>query len=306
MSFTAVYDLLGPIHVKCRGCHNTVMTTAFVDAARMWCSKTRWLRSTLLGATVAPVLTDYTTGTVAVTNGSAAVTGTSTAWTTEISPNVDQAQAGDTFVGPDGESYEIESVTSATALVLTTVYAGATLSGQAYTIQRARYHSTIDLGSDTYSEVAGISGISIRQSDGQWKPMTESASNLWDANDAAQIPQLYQFNPPQQFEVHPKPDTAYDLAVGLVLMPARGSNQIDSALVQHWEYVLRAGALGYLLNIGGTKWQDQNESARQWAIFNSGMYDGIRAAESSYNAGAFPSGNNGPRTARVRTGRQAI
>ena len=306
MSFTAVYDLLGPIHVKVRGCHNTIMTTAFVDAARMWCQSTRWLRSTVFGSTVAPVTEDYTTGTVAVTNGSATVTGTSTTWNTAISTGVYEVQAPDIFVGPDGESYEVESVASDTSLVLTTVYAGTTASGQAYTIQRARYHDAIDLGSDTYSEVAGISGISILQSDGQWKPMTESASNTWDANITAQQPELYQFNPPTQFAVHPKPDAAYDLAVGLVLMPARGSNQIDSTLVQRWEYVLRAGALGYLLDIAGTKWRDQAESKRQWAIFNSGMYDGIRAAESSYNAGAFPSGNSGPRTARVRTGRQAI
>jgi hypothetical protein len=282
------------------------MVSAFIDAARMWCKDTRWLRSSLLGSTVAPVTSDYTTGTVTVTNGSATVTGAGTTWNTAISTGVNQIQPPDVFIGPNGVSYEVLSVASNTSLVLTAPYAGTTLAAQPYKIQRARYHDAINLGSDTFSEIAGISGISIRSTNGEWRPMTEQASNLWDANLDAGQPEVYQFNPMAQFAVHPKPDAAYDLTVGLVLMPARGSNQIDEALVQRWEYAFRAGALGYLLDLPGTKYRDQAESKRQWRAFELSVYDGIAAAGSSYNAGALPSGSNGPRTARIRTGRQAI
>lgn len=67
----------------------------------------------------------YTTGTVSVTNGSATVTGSGTAWT-------DAIQAGWGFVGPDGRTYEIASIASATSLTLQSNYQGSTASGQSY------------------------------------------------------------------------------------------------------------------------------------------------------------------------------
>jgi len=76
---------------------------------------------------------EYTTGTVAMTNGDATVTGTGTAFTTNVS-------AGDWYrVDADGTGsssvwYEVSSVTDATHLELTSTYAGTTVSGKAYTI----------------------------------------------------------------------------------------------------------------------------------------------------------------------------
>lgn len=67
----------------------------------------------------------WTQGTVAVTNGSATVTGTGTQWP--------EAVAGRTFYLA-GKAYEIESRASATSLTLTKTYAGSTASGQAYAI----------------------------------------------------------------------------------------------------------------------------------------------------------------------------
>jgi hypothetical protein len=69
----------------------------------------------------------YATGTVNVTNGSATVTGSGVAFTT----NVDAGQA---FIGPDGLAYEILSIVSATQLTLASNYRGATATGQAYRI----------------------------------------------------------------------------------------------------------------------------------------------------------------------------
>lgn len=76
-------------------------------------------------------LTSYSTGTVAVTNNSAGVTGTGTAWLTNI-------RAGDTFHISGGRYYHILSVNSDTSLTLTNAYVGSTATGQSYTIAAGR------------------------------------------------------------------------------------------------------------------------------------------------------------------------
>lgn len=65
----------------------------------------------------------YDTGTVAVTDGSATVTGTGTDFIAGV-------QVGEGFLAPDGKLYEIISVVSATSLTLDNTYLGATASGQ--------------------------------------------------------------------------------------------------------------------------------------------------------------------------------
>ena len=74
----------------------------------------------------------YEGGTVAVTNGSAAVVGTGTTWTTH-------AAQGLTFLGPDAAEYTILSIEDDTHLTLASTYAGSTASGQAYVLQQLRY-----------------------------------------------------------------------------------------------------------------------------------------------------------------------
>jgi hypothetical protein len=69
----------------------------------------------------------YSAGTVSVTNGSATVTGSGTAW-------VANAQAGEAFHGPDKNIYEIVSVNSNTSLTISPGYLGTTRSGEGYSI----------------------------------------------------------------------------------------------------------------------------------------------------------------------------
>ncbi len=69
----------------------------------------------------------YRSGTVAVTNGSPNVVGTSTTW-------VSEAKAGYGFRGPDGNLYEILTVVSDTSMTLAENYTGSTASGQAHAI----------------------------------------------------------------------------------------------------------------------------------------------------------------------------
>jgi hypothetical protein len=66
-------------------------------------------------------------GTVSVTNGSTAVTGTNAAFDAN-------ARVGDAFVGPDGLSYEITNVASPTVISILPAYKGVTVSGATYAV----------------------------------------------------------------------------------------------------------------------------------------------------------------------------
>ena len=75
-------------------------------------------------------MSQYNVGSVSVTNGSASVTGTGTAWFGEI-------DAGDLFIIQDeGVVYYVASVTNNTTLSLTAPYGGTTNSSASYTIAR--------------------------------------------------------------------------------------------------------------------------------------------------------------------------
>ena len=69
----------------------------------------------------------YSAGTVSVTNNSATVTGSGTAW-------VANAQASEGIWLPDGRLYEIVSINSDTSLTISPNYLGTSQSGQVYRI----------------------------------------------------------------------------------------------------------------------------------------------------------------------------
>ncbi len=71
----------------------------------------------------------YTTGTISVTNGSATVTGSGTAW--NLTTNT---EAGEYIQLPDQKWYRIVAVVSATSLTIEVPYYGLTASGQSYTV----------------------------------------------------------------------------------------------------------------------------------------------------------------------------
>jgi len=105
----------------------------------------RWLHTRGTIITVA----EYTTGTVAVTNGSKVVTGTSTVWETGM--------VGRTFHSSGYEElYQIAEISSPTSLRLTTEFNGTTATGKSYHIVENRYL----LPEDFDSEVALLQFIS--------------------------------------------------------------------------------------------------------------------------------------------------
>lgn len=93
----------------------------------------------------------YRTGTVSLTNGSATVTGSGTAF-------VANASIGEGFLGPDGRTYEIMDIPSNTSLTISPVYMGSTASGQAYAIAPLRGRIA-DLIAETGSLLASFSTV---------------------------------------------------------------------------------------------------------------------------------------------------
>ncbi|WP_374537192.1 hypothetical protein [Chitinimonas taiwanensis] len=89
----------------------------------------------------------YRAGTVNVANGSTAVVGVQTAWKTSAAP----LNAGDVFLGPDGKLYEVESITTDTALALKTPYQGAAANGAAYAVV---HNFSNTLPADLYAKLA--------------------------------------------------------------------------------------------------------------------------------------------------------
>ena len=299
MAQVQVSTLLAPIAQITRGCPTTTMVDAYIRAVRRFCNRSRWFKSTLLGATTAPTTSDYTTGTVTVTSGSATVSGSGTAWLANV-------RAGDFFTGPDDETMEIQGVQADTGLTLFEVYAGSTLAGQAYTITRDRGVAIYSLGSDTYHEICGISAVSVVDTNGKANPLTPRASTEWDSDLDRAIPELYEYIPHAQLALHPTPDAIYTMAIGLILQPKLGSNSIDDSLLVDWSDDFNRGALAYLLDLHGMAWTDKSEAERMRLRFESAIDSAASAVAANYNAGALPAGEFGPRTAIARTGMQVI
>lgn len=93
----------------------------------------------------------YRTGTIALTNGSAAVVGIGTDF-------ISGAAIGECVQVPDGKLYEILSIQSATGLTLGTVYLGSTGSGNAYSIIPTQSYIR-DLASQAATLVNGYADV---------------------------------------------------------------------------------------------------------------------------------------------------
>lgn len=108
------------------------------------------------------------TGTIDVTNASATVTGTGVDWS--------DVSEGDALHAPDGEIYEIASVTGST-LTLVDAYAGSTASGQAYAIQPTR-GVTLDLRSAVRALIEGVEDLTSDSNIAALADLTGAADKL--------------------------------------------------------------------------------------------------------------------------------
>jgi hypothetical protein len=127
---------------------------------------------------------------VAVTNGSATITGTGTAW-------LDAVQQGWAFYGPDGRPYQVLTVNSNTSITLARNYAGTTTTGAQYDIVptqalvRTLAQRVADLIA-TYSgfvttRLAGLFGAGSASTPGVAREGDANTGVFWPADDALAV-----------------------------------------------------------------------------------------------------------------------
>lgn len=102
----------------------------------------------------------YRTGTVSVTNGSAVVTGAGTSFIAGVA-------IGESFNGPDGKLYEIQSVDSNLQITLASPYLGATAAAQLYVVIPTQSYIR-DLASQAAALVANYATIASNQGAGKF------------------------------------------------------------------------------------------------------------------------------------------
>lgn len=117
----------------------------------------------------------YRVGTASFTNGSAAVTGSGTAW-------IANAKVGDGMRGPDGRVYEILAVVSDTAITLAETYASATAAGAAYAIMPTQGHVR-DLTAPVQQLIIDIAAMLNGAGAGRFSDGTSGAPGISFAND---------------------------------------------------------------------------------------------------------------------------
>lgn len=117
----------------------------------------------------------YRTGTVTVTNNSTAVTGSGTAW-------VDAAQVGESFLGPDGQVYEITAINSATSLTIAPAYKGSTASAQAYALMPTQGYLR-DLAAQAAALVNSYAAVRDNAGQGKFAAGTVTAPSLRGVSD---------------------------------------------------------------------------------------------------------------------------
>ena len=93
----------------------------------------------------------YNTGNIALTNGSATVTGSGTNFLVG-------AQIGEALYAPDGKLYEIQTINSATVITLASNYLGSTASGQDYQIIPTQ-SLVADLASDVTDLISDFADV---------------------------------------------------------------------------------------------------------------------------------------------------
>lgn len=112
----------------------------------------------------------YRTGTVALTNGSPAVTGTGTAFVANV-------KIGDAFNAPDGRVYEIAGVISDTQLTLQSNYLGSTASNLNYAIQPTRA-VTVQLVTDVQSLISAYADVKNKAGAGKFQSGTAALPGI--------------------------------------------------------------------------------------------------------------------------------
>lgn len=112
----------------------------------------------------------YRTGTIALTNGSTAVTGTGTDFLLGVS-------VGEGLLAPDGKVYEIASIQSSTGLTLGSPYLGSTASGQSFAIIPSQSYMR-DLASQAATLVNSYQAVKDGAGQGKFPDGTQAVPGI--------------------------------------------------------------------------------------------------------------------------------
>jgi hypothetical protein len=176
----------------------------------------------------------YTTGTVAITQGTAALVGTSTAWATANAFSINNVRtSGKIIIAGDPTIYKITTVTDDTNIVLANSYVGSTVTEASYTYFEDEYTLDADflrvVDIDFFDEKRRIR-LMDRQKGRQWFPFdatTREPEAAWIFDDdfassTARVKKIRFWLPPDTFYSIP-----YWFITDKLVVSAAGAAQVS-------------------------------------------------------------------------------
>jgi len=204
---------------------NTALKDAHIGFGEYfpWC----WRRGTLRTHAA------YTTGTVAVTNGSTTVTGTNTAWATANAYAENNARVGGKIIIEGSEVYEVTAVGSDTSLTIGTAYIGDTDSGLSYTYFEDEYALASDfsrpISFESFSDNMDVPLISLQEfrrafprNNVTGKPKTATLLTLGPSSTVGTRRRVRFYRPPDATYLIP-----YSYVTDLLAMTSAGATATD-------------------------------------------------------------------------------
>lgn len=196
----------------------------------------RW--SQLRGAGTLYVPAPYETGTVSLTNGSATVTGSGTAWTASL-------EGRQLILGGIAPFRDIADVSSATSLTLSQAYQGPDLTSQTYSIQLC--YPTLPTDFEMF-----ISVVDLVRNWKLWDAFLPEFVDRWDAQRSYTgtpwivLPAAPNTAGVRRCEVWPRPGVEATFQFTYLKKPALMSADADAPIYPLRGDVIREGALAEL------------------------------------------------------------
>lgn len=142
------------------------------------------------------------------------------------------------------------------------------------------------LGDDPYVEVINIRSMAAYPTDGSatsW-PVNPLDGTAMSPLAKPGAPTRYTYVPRANFALYPVPDKEYNLVVGIQCAPKEGATKLPVELLQFTE-AFTNGALGYLLKLGDTAWENPRLAAEKEQAFKSAISNAKADAQRGYNTG---------------------
>lgn len=158
------------------------------------------------------------------------------------------------------------------------------------------------LGNDPQLDICGIYAMQGIQTPAgssgspppgpQFWTIIPSNSGQWNPNVQPSMPVAFQYIPEAQFSVFPIPQQDYGCTITLIVQPKEGAINIPASPLIKYSNEIEAGALSYLMEIGGQPWTSNPQKAmldqaKYAKKFQSGISNGKADAQRNYNVGSI-------------------